>query len=94
MFTPRECFFRLRLELGNHEYSWSLCQREENFMASNPEMPPPDTINPQSPIEMPPDMPPAETPFQEPPEIAPEVPNIDEPDEAPSEAPAPDQRSR
>jgi hypothetical protein len=62
---------------------------EENVMASNPEIPTPDTVNPQSPAEIPVSPPPEETPFSEPPEIVPETPNIDEPDRAPSELPPP-----
>ncbi len=58
-------------------------------MASNPEIPSPDTIDPQSPPEIPGGMPPEETPFLEPPEIVPEIPNVDEPDLAPSELPPP-----
>ncbi|ATI80624.1 hypothetical protein A6768_11890 [Sphingobium yanoikuyae] len=56
-------------------------------MASNPEIPPPDTINPQSPAEIPGETAPAETPFEQPAEIVPDTPNVDEPHRAPSELP-------
>jgi hypothetical protein len=58
-------------------------------MASNPEIPPPDTIDPQSPSEVPVESPPSETPFVEPPEIEPATPDIDEPDRGPDELPPP-----
>ena len=38
-------------------------------MATQPDIAPPDRIDPQSPPETPPASPPAETPFEEPPEI-------------------------
>lgn len=58
-------------------------------MASNPEMPPPDTIDPQSPAEVPVESPPSEAPFAEPPEIEPDTPNVDQPNRAPDELPPP-----
>lgn len=48
-------------------------------MATQPEIPPPDTIEPQSPSEVPPDQAPTENPFSEPPEIIPEAPDRDFP---------------
>lgn len=48
-------------------------------MATQPEIPPPDPIEPQSPTEVPPDPLPAENPFLEPPEIIPETPDRDFP---------------
>jgi len=56
-------------------------------MATQPEVPPPDTINPQSPPETPASDPPQETPFREPPEFTPDTPNIDEPGRGPDELP-------
>lgn len=56
-------------------------------MASNPEIPQPDTINPQSPPEMPPNAPVPEQPFEEPPEIVPDTPDVDEPGQGPDELP-------
>lgn len=56
-------------------------------MATQPDIPPPDTINPQSPPELPVDDPGPETPFREPPEIAPDTPNVDEPGQGPDELP-------
>ena len=58
-------------------------------MATNPEIPPPDRIEPQSPPETPPDSPPSEDPFREPPEIVPERPDYDAPDRGPQETPPP-----
>lgn len=48
-------------------------------MATQPEFPPPDTIEPHSPPESPPSPSPMEDPFYEPPEIIPEVPDQDYP---------------
>jgi hypothetical protein len=48
-------------------------------MATQPDFPPPDTIEPQSPPEYPSVPQPAEDPFFEPPEIIPEVPDQDYP---------------
>ncbi len=56
-------------------------------MASNPEIPQPDTITPQSPPETPPMEPIPEHPYQEPPEITPDAPNVDEPGRSPDEFP-------
>jgi hypothetical protein len=85
--SKRLCF----QSVGVGELYWLLTAQfeEENVMASNPEIPTPDTVNPQSPAEIPVSPPPEETPFSEPPEIVPETPNIDEPDRAPSELPPP-----
>jgi len=58
-------------------------------MATQPEIPPPDTINPQSPPEAPPVDPPDETPYRELPEIVPEAPDVDEPGRGPDELPPP-----
>ncbi|PZU60549.1 MAG: hypothetical protein DI547_02765 [Sphingobium sp.] len=60
-------------------------------MATQPEIPPPDTIEPQSPPEAPPFAPPDEAPYREPPEIPPDgpVPDIDEPGRGPAETPPP-----
>jgi len=54
-------------------------------MATQPDFPPPDRIQPQSPPEAPPLNPTPERPFVEPPEIRPDVPNVDEPGETPPE---------
>lgn len=54
-------------------------------MATNPDMPPPDVIEPQSPDELPPMETPDEAPDYSPPEIQPDVPNIDEPGRGPDE---------
>lgn len=48
-------------------------------MSTNPEIPPPDTIEPQAPPEMPVTEPVPERPYQEPPEIVPDTPNTDFP---------------
>jgi hypothetical protein len=77
------------MQTGNYYRSHSLVSGKEIFMASNPEIPPPDTIDPQSPAEIPGEAPPAETPFEQPAEIVPDTPNVDEPDRAPSELPTP-----
>src|SRR3546814_9392148 len=52
-------------------------------MATQPEIPPPDRIDPQSPPETPPDSPPSEDPFRQPPEIVPDQPDYDKPDRGP-----------
>ncbi|WCP12086.1 MULTISPECIES: hypothetical protein [Sphingomonadales] len=54
-------------------------EMRRNSMATQPEFPPPDTIEPQSPPEAPPGPGPAENPFSEPPEIIPDVPDQDYP---------------
>ncbi len=54
-------------------------------MATQPEIPPPDTITPQSPPESPPTPSPPENPYQDPPEIIPQSPNVDEPGKGPDE---------
>lgn len=56
-------------------------------MATKPEIPQPDIIEPQSPPEAPPFSPLPETPYREPPEIVPNSPDIDEPGQAPDEVP-------
>jgi hypothetical protein len=60
-------------------------------MATQPAVPPPDIIEPQSPPETPPLEHPEETPFQEPLEIPPDgpSPDIDEPGRGPDELPPP-----
>ncbi|WP_369405459.1 hypothetical protein [Novosphingobium lentum] len=58
-------------------------------MASIPEPPIPDTIEPQSPPEMPEGPQPNEAPGSEPPEFEPPQPDSDVPDSAPSEIPPP-----
>src|SRR3546814_14413857 len=58
-------------------------------MATQPEIPPPDRIDPQSPPETPPDSPPSEDPFRQPPEIVPDQPDYDKPDRGPIETPPP-----
>jgi hypothetical protein len=62
-------------------------EEEEAHMASQPEIPKPDTIDPQSPPETPPAERPGETPFQEPPEVMPVGPDVDNPDRGPEELP-------
>lgn len=89
LFYRAEADHARDLQFGNYCRSHSLVSREEIFMASNPEIPPPDTINPQSPAEIPGETAPAETPFGQPAEIVPDTPNVDEPDRAPSELPPP-----
>lgn len=64
-------------------------------MATQPEISPPDIIEPQAPPEMPPDSPPAETPseapFEQPPEINPTTPDHDRPSRGiPEVTPPPD----
>ncbi len=56
-------------------------------MASQPEIPPPDVIEPQSPPETPSPDPLPEQPYREPPEIVPDTPDIDEPGQGPDEVP-------
>ena len=58
-------------------------------MATDPDMPSPDTIEPGAPDEMPADSPPSEAPMQEPDEIEPVQPDYDQPDSAPLETPPP-----
>lgn len=55
-----------------------------------PQIPHPDTINPQSPPETPATPNPSEAPMREPPEVQPESPDIDEPGRGPDEMPATD----
>lgn len=57
-------------------------------MATQPQIPLPDTIEPQSPPEMPPSELPAEEPVPNFPEIVPENPDQDRPDRALPEVPA------
>jgi hypothetical protein len=58
-------------------------------MATQPESPPPDTIEPQSPPETPGEPAPSEAPFQEPPEVTPTQPDVDFPDRGMPETPPP-----
>lgn len=58
-------------------------------MATQPEIAPPDTIEPQSPPEAPPDSPPDEDPVREQPEIHPELPDRIQPDRGIPETPMP-----
>jgi len=58
-------------------------------MASQPEIPQPDIIEPQSPPGTPPIERPQETPFNEPPEVTPERPDYDQPDRSVPETPPP-----
>jgi len=60
-----------------------------HIMATQPEIPPPDTIEPQSPPEMPPLERPTEEPMPELPEIVPEEPDQDIPDRSVPEMPPP-----
>lgn len=53
-----------------------------------PQIPHPDTIEPQSPPETPAGPTPNEAPFREPPEVTPTSPDIDEPGRSPDEVPA------
>src|SRR3546814_4732228 len=62
-------------------------------MATQPEIPPPDRIDPQSPPETPPDSPPSEDPFRQPHEIVPDQPDYDKPDRGPIETPPPPDRT-
>lgn len=59
-------------------------------LSIEPQIPHPDTINPQSPPEAPVDPTPSEAPFREPPEVTPQSPDIDEPGRGPDEMPAAD----
>src|SRR3546814_10632235 len=63
------------------------CSERRCPMATQPEIPPPDRIDPQSPPETPPDSPPSEDPFRQPPEIVPDQPDYDKPDRAPIDTP-------
>ncbi len=55
-----------------------------------PQIPHPDTIEPQSPPETPSPGAPNEAPMREPPEVEPTSPDIDEPGRGPDEMPATD----
>src|SRR3546814_14122354 len=55
------------------------CSERRCPMATQPEIPPPDRIDPQSPPETPPDSPPSEDPFRQPPDIVPDQPDYDKP---------------
>jgi len=59
-------------------------------MATQPEIPQPDTIEPQSPAEVPATPTPDEHPAGEPPEITPTGPDIIEPGSPPETPPPPD----
>ena len=59
-------------------------------VAIEPQIPHPDTIEPQSPPETPAQPVPNEAPGREPPEITPNGPDIDEPGRGPDEMPATD----
>ncbi len=59
-------------------------------LAIEPQIPHPDTINPQSPPETPAQPTPNEAPGREPPEVSPTSPDIDEPGRGPDEMPATD----
>ncbi|WP_408021648.1 hypothetical protein [Flavisphingopyxis soli] len=61
-----------------------------NSVAIEPQIPHPDTIEPQSPPETPAQPMPNEAPGREPPEITPTGPDIDEPGRGPDEMPATD----
>jgi hypothetical protein len=56
-------------------------------MATQPEIAPPDTIQPQSTSEVPAPNFPSEAPDTNPPEIIPQQPDFDQPDISPAEAP-------
>jgi hypothetical protein len=56
-------------------------------MATQPEIPPPDTIQPQSPPETPAPSTPQENPYVDPPGIVPPSPDIDRPDRGLPETP-------
>ncbi len=59
-------------------------------LSIEPQIPHPDTINPQSPPETPATPNPNEAPMREPPEVSPTAPDIDEPSRGPDEMPATD----
>src|SRR3546814_20027931 len=65
------------------------CSERRCPMATQPEIPPPDRIDPQSPPETPPDSPTSEDPFRQPPDIVPDQPDYDKPDRGPIETPPP-----
>jgi hypothetical protein len=58
-----------------------------NTVSIEPQIPHPDTINPQSPPETPAAPSPSEAPVREPPEVSPTSPDIDEPGRGPDELP-------
>lgn len=61
-----------------------------NPVSIEPQIPHPDTIEPQSPPETPSPSAPNEAPMREPPEVSPTSPDIDEPGRGPDEMPATD----
>lgn len=58
-------------------------------MATQPEIPQPDRITPQSPPETPVETPPEENPVRQPPEIQPNAPDFDRPEPGLPETPPP-----
>ncbi len=58
-------------------------------MASQPEIPQPDTINPGAPQEVPPQQAPGEEPMYQPDEVSPSSPDTIEPSQEPMETPPP-----
>jgi len=58
-------------------------------MSTQPQVPHPDTIEPQSPPETPATPSPSEAPMREPPEVTPSQPDIDQPGRGPDEMPPP-----
>ena len=63
--------------------------QRNQLMATQPEIPAPDTITPQSPQEAPPMTTPPETPVEDPPGIVPPSPDRDRPDVGVPETPPP-----
>jgi len=69
-------------------HSHEPAQRHQ-LMATQPDIPAPDTITPQSPQEAPPMTTPPETPVEDPPGIVPPSPDRDRPDVGVPETPPP-----
>ena len=82
----RTCF---SLGFGTLEWRNHWLGKRRPVVATQPEMPPPDTIEPQSPPETPPIERPAEQPVPDVPEVVPEQPDHDRPDRSPPETPPP-----
>src|SRR3546814_13154794 len=65
------------------------CSERRCPMATQPEIPPSDRIDAQSPPETPPDSPPSEYPFSQPPQIVPDKPAATKHETGPIKLPPP-----
>lgn len=88
---PIEAVRKVRNGGGDGALVAHVSLRKCNAMATQPEVPPPDIIEPLFPPDSPPIETPSETPFEEPPEVDPTAPDHDRPDrEIPEVTPPPD----